>query len=704
MLATLVLGAFAGALQGPKAEGELVPVLHHGRKTAVEWVAELEARHGAAPEIVWALYHAGARTPAVLGALERWVDVSTDPATRRAIDTVLLAWGAALPRLGAADYAAPGPHVPADAVFPLPPHPSDADEADLARDLASTDPMRVAGAAVALLRRRVRVDDALLALHRVVPDLRPKFDARPHPTPPTFGAAAEVRFWCEDHAGTAHAHALAGALARADSDEARMRIVRALEVARGDVSPAAHALEALAEGKGELAQLAREAWNGAVGWNPLGNRDDEDRDWSLHAFHLRRSPRNDRSPSAQESLDRVFGGRLERAIERGELTRELLVDVHAVALGSDPLAKRCERLLDPVLDRDDEVGLEALRLLCHLRLATPHARQRYLERMRAWDRFDAAGLELVPCWPAHDAETLEAFARVVRKAKDAHDLYQRFLFAGLKDTAREPLVQVLLDGSARGALHWAIRDGFRGIVAVDETALPEVQINAIALNIATRRERGEDTARDEEAFARVLGRPYDRDGAGGYSDYVQWGFFHARSLQLRSPEVVELALRYAGNTGTSDWDFSTHTDAAIAYLDTAVLGLEDEVRVARMLPYHPPGPRWRGIDIVQPVDGGITTRKTAIELVPAMRCALYAGNVRALADLLRVTRISERDEDYLLAVLDRGEAGARHWALGLVEEHALASERLAAAVRHACADLDDAVASAATKLRAARGW
>lgn len=342
-----------------------------------------------------------------------------------------------------------------------------------------------------------------------------------------------------------------------------------------------------------------------------------------------------------------------------------------------------------------------------MRVTTSRTRELYLECMSRIASTDVVDAELVPCWPEHDEETLLALERVLAKAKHVQPLCNRFRFAGLIDAARTPITQMLLDRlAAEGSLHWASSEGFRGIVPVDPSSTPIHRINVLALNLATRRASGLDTSTDEAAFAWALMRPYDRGGAGGYDDYVQWGFFQARTLRLTTPSVVDFAIRQVSGLVVPDgWlPWSTHTDAAQAFLDVIPLSIEDAVRVAEAIPYKTELPRWHGINLASPGDGGVTQRPNAIELVPQMRLALYTGNFRVLHDLARVTRLVERDEDYLLAALERGPAQMRRSLVELVDERDLSLPRTIEAVRRLRDDLDDGVARAARDLCSTRGW
>src|SRR5690606_9645562 len=102
--------------------------------------------------------------------------------------------------------------------------------------------------------------------------------------------------------------------------------------------------------------------------------------------------------------------------------------------------------------------------------------------------------------------------------------------------------------------------------------------------------------------------------------------------------------------------------------------------------------------------GVVVRRATSIEVVPAMRLALYGGNVHAIHDVLAVTKASERDLDFLLALLERGTARDRISVLELIDEHTLDSPRIAEAVRRAREDLEDQTAEAARRLCSYRGW
>src|SRR5690606_8711226 len=132
------------------------------------------------------------------------------------------------------------------------------------------------------------------------------------------------------------------------------------------------------------------------------------------------------------SIDRVFAERWARFADREAVTVGFLLELHPAVLSSKPLAQRSIPILEELLERDDSVGDEALRILCHLRVSTPRMRERYLEQIAAWNGGRWGWLDIA-CWPKHDEETLDAFTRVAEKLPDTSILDEQLRFAGLLD-------------------------------------------------------------------------------------------------------------------------------------------------------------------------------------------------------------------------------------------------------------------------------
>lgn len=699
MLALILLALVASSYQSdPRG---FVPALDHARKTPAEWVRVLDEARGDHPDAVWSLFYADDRSSPVVEALSRWLVETRGPNARRAIDTVLVHWNVDVPLPTAREYG-PMDSVPVDTLLPRPPPPQNSDESALLLDLASDHSMRACSAAAALIQRRTHVEDAFRVLLRFAPDRR----ERPSPEVPqtTITSPEAIRFWCEDFAGSAYARGLADMLDDAKAEYDELKWLDALLIANCDRSPALAQLEKRLNRWGGVGESARTVWSRAVGWWEEHSRGASACGVSsLHGSGPIEEPRT--SAAAQESLDRVIGSRLEREIECGTIDVASLHALHAATRASIPLAERCRVLLVPLVDRQDAIGREAVCVLVHLRTKSPRVRAAYIDQMHrsARERVDH---ESTLCWQGHDDETLEALAAAASATDDVWTVKNALRCAGLTDARQDRLVQTTLDALAsQGSLHRALSHGLRGIVAVEPSGRPVDRINALALALATRRDRGERTDDDEAAFAEVLMLPYEREGAGGYSDYVQWGFFHARQMRLTTPAVVDFAIRQvSGQVPPDGLPWSTHMDAAQAYLDVIPLGIEDAVRVAEAIPYRTELNLWQGINLASPGDGGVTSRPNAIELVPQMRLALYGGNFRVLHDLARVTRLVERDEDYLLAALERGPAQMRRALVERIDERDLAMPRTIDAVRRLRDDLDDGVARAAQDLCSTRGW
>jgi hypothetical protein len=316
-----------------------------------------------------------------------------------------------------------------------------------------------------------------------------------------------------------------------------------------------------------------------------------------------------------------------------------------------------------------------------------------------------------------DEETLAVLLDLVTRAESVAPLADKLRFLGLTDAVRSPVARRFLDRIESGS--WLVSQGFRGLVD-EPLELPEAlasnepvleimsaraqRMNRLALNCATRKDRGEDITADEAAIVEMLELDYPYGGGGGYHDYVQWGYFHAQTLGLRSDRLARSALRHIRTEFPMGEAFSTHADAARAFLEASDLSVALQVEVERQIRYRAPEPGPRGVNIVHPLHGGRSTGIVSVQRTPAIRKAVYGGNVWAIDELSRCTRLIDRDLDYLEAALARAPAWTRLWLLTVIERDALDVPRVREAVRGRLADVDDEVRRRAQDLIDSAGW
>src|SRR5690606_17582846 len=111
---------------------------------------------------------------------------------------------------------------------------------ELVRELDSKDHWRIASASAALVQRRKEVQRALVALVDVPVDERLGWEQENFRD---FDSPAGLRRWTMRHVGSAYVRALANELVRAKTTERSSKMLRAIEVEYGDISPAAQSLE-----------------------------------------------------------------------------------------------------------------------------------------------------------------------------------------------------------------------------------------------------------------------------------------------------------------------------------------------------------------------------------------------------------------------------------------------------------------------------
>jgi hypothetical protein len=489
-------------------------------------------------------------------------------------------------------------------------------------------------------------------------------------------------------------------LARESPDEtavlARLSLLSLNEaLARG----ALPALSTLYFRSGRLGETARTLLRGTwYGHSPRGAAD--------YYLHTSVAPYPETDARVGPAVAAVMGRELERLCANNGLSVEELERYHVLCLRHAPLAQRCTAPLLELVEREDDIGLEALRILAHLGSSEPIVRARYLSTMHAWTAFDEQSIARLPCWKHHDAETLAAFERVFDQVPDKWLFRGALKFSGLLDADTVPVVRKYFDslGEVGPAWAWVESDGFRGDVERSSSNNRTLRVNWLAVEIATLRDHGLDFSKPENDLAAVLNLEYDRTGGGGYDDYVQWGFFHALSLKLRSPAILDVAIHYV-ELGNFPIGFGTHYDAATAFLEQAELSEPQQVRLnAALAPFSAGGDEWRGINIVDATHGGRPVGRVSLESVPKLRDLLYGGNVRALEELTRTTPLVPRDEEYLRAMLERAPQAQRLWAIKLVETNRLDSSSLRDAVRRRSSDADYEVREFARNLILERGW
>ena len=136
-------------------------------------------------------------------------------------------------------------------------------------------------------------------------------------------------------------------------------------------------------------------------------------------------------------------------------------------------------------------------------------------------------------------------------------------------------------------------------------------------------------------------------------------------------------------------------------LEFATLTPGQQARLVKSTPIDDGGDGWSDLSLVgdAPPD-----RRSRIEGVPLQRARLYAGEWQLLGSILGATRLIARDEPYLVALLRRGPARAREFALELVDAHKLDTPAIRAQVTKLAADCDRKTRDLALRIRNDRGW
>jgi hypothetical protein len=623
----------------------------------LEALAEVE---GNAPELWWALLERDERSPEVLDALRHGLRKIRYADSRRVIDTILNHWQVPHEAISRSAFLNRSSElVEPDEVCPWKVAPMNGEDAELAELLADPDEKLRLRAAFTLLSRGAHHLDALRAF---LPSF-PKHD------------------WIRDFAGAAVGEAIGVELAAATSDAERIHLLRVLEKTKdANRAGAMDAVLTFVERNDEIGQRARDVLLDT--YIHLGRAQNNR---SIHFFTRREKIEN---PAIQSRLLRIALWLLEDRLEGSpgvpdwdSLDLAALCGIRSAVVREVVVPRLIEILRETGKPR-------VLRLLCHLGVEDELVRRRYLETLRNWDAAVGGKLELLPYWKDHDEETLAAFDRVFSEADDKLALVHHLVFAGLVDSSEHDIARRFFEamkerpGEDWGALRaW----GFRH-VAVPSPEEPKIkQVNKLGLTISTLTARGEDYSEAANALARILQGGYDLGGGGGGSDYYQSAFWHAEALGLHGPEFVEAALRVL----ESERPLFNHLQFARDLLSVAELTREQAARLAALTwwPAVPRAPRLREI--------------------PRLRQKLYSEKwqwLKWLEGLCAVTPLIPRDEEYLLAVVLRGDQWQRRRALYLVRDGRLDSPAIRAAVTDRARDCDCRIRELAGTIVEELGW
>jgi hypothetical protein len=672
-----------------------VPALDFATRPVAEWRRLLDSDELGA-RAAWCLYYADDRSLPTLDAMRDALATPTAPAAHLPLDAILTSWGAQFDELPASAFMLEGKLVEPDALIPGPRGSATGEDSKLLGMLSSEDLDVAFPAALALLARDVEPHAALRRMADALDAGRP-FDV------PTGQ-------WILEHARDGWGIELGArirndvAKGRGDGASVVRRVAHLVQFPDAAVG-AIDALVELADASLPDSATAEKLVRPVSGPDP----------YSHSTFHrrLRHPPSDDVRRS--DALVRFYGTRVHRAAELGRIDLAVLAEIEAHLPLFPGIAAAVEPGLVTLLGKQVEAKAELLRVLGHVRSSAPEVRTAWIETVRAWSDFTIPGMQRFPCRASFDDETRATLLEAMQSAPSTSVFENVLLFSGEVDADRSNLARCFLDhlGKQAGAWSFLPSNGFRGLV--DEPfELPEslrrngddfelqngraLRVNRLALACATRQARGEDTRRDEAAIAQMIALPYTFDGAEGPVDYVQWGLWHARKPGLHSEPIVRVAF---ARLVEADWD--CHKEIAQVYFENAELTIEQQVELARLTSYRPAS-EWRGLNIENERFGGRGKGKVALERSATLRRLLYGGNTRVLEELARITRLAERDLDYLLAVLTRGPVRSRDWALWLVEQESIDAPRVRDAVRRRTSDVDPGVSRRAKRLLEGKGW
>lgn len=726
-----------------------LPALTYRSRPASEWLERFLASGGTSREALWSLFWWDERSPEVVEALREelarqrrasesrdgsvsgW-DTSAERTARREIDAILDHWQVPHECLSMEEYwdrtmKDEGCRDPAD-VFALPALLPD-DDAVLLGRLSEGDPRSRIAAATTLVARQRAVRPAVRAIVRAL------HEEWGDSLAPSAGEASSDHLallttlgftWAWRFAGSDASRAIAELLADPEEPEALKRF--AVDVLRPgssfshwlrDDRDLPRVLADLACEGGALADAARrELFEAAgLGWWPVGTFP-VDYGWRIGVDSLDRPLIEEQVARAVRALLatdlRARGVPLDEGVLRAfsrkgnsvgttledRYDAQKLLEIWEAVRRSEPVLAVARPWLIEKLERPGLVGRKALRLLCRVGEHGPEVKTAYLRvlgELLEPRLLDEAGLEFVPCLSAHDDETLAMLTRVFEKTKHVELLGDALAAGGFLESSED-------GGLGRAFAEYLDRErvdrwwllyavGYPGPCEILEDDDVEVRVGKLSINARYRRSCGEEQVEESAALWALL------EAGDPGMDSVQGGWFDCAiqavdELDLESERLAEWGIAALLDYGN---EFGLHQDAIGDVLARRQLTRRQQAELCHVdVDYFLADHDWSELFARQ--------GEAAIERIVDVRRDAYLRPGR-LCDVLRITRPSALDVEYLRLALTQGLSRDRELALEILADFAsLDTPTLREATLRCLTDCDDGVRAAAARAREARGW
>jgi len=375
-----------------------------------------------------------------------------------------------------------------------------------------------------------------------------------------------------------------------------------------------------------------------------------------------------------------------------------LAEVWRAVRRSEPVLAVARPWLIEKLERPGLVGRQALKLLCRVGEHGPEVKAAYLRvlgELLEPRLLDESRLEVVPCLSVHDDETLAMLTRVFEKTKQK-ELLRFALAAGgcLSSSEEGGLGRAFAEYLDREHVdYWAFLYtlGYPGPCPILEDDGIDARVDKLSINARFRRARGEEPAEESAALGALLeaGFPENGSSPGDWFNRAIWAVDELDLDPERFPEWgIAALLDYWNEFGLHQdsigralarMELSRRQQAALCHVDVDVLCGDWPELFARQ---------------------GVAGFERIVDL--RRDAYLWVGNLPAV---LRVTRPSALDVEYLRLALTQGGARDRELALEVITEFvSLDVPVLREAALRRLTDCDDGVRTAAARAREARGW
>lgn len=252
---------------------------------------------------------------------------------------------------------------------------------------------------------------------------------------------------------------------------------------------------------------------------------------------------------------------LQRAPSCSAEEAHLVSAMHIVGSHSEWLRGRFTDTMRTLLEREDSIGGEALRALCHWGMSDEQVRRAYVDHLARRRPLTNSTLSEIPCLTVHDDETELALIDAIEGLGESELPFYALAVAAPNAEPGSPianawgrlLAKIDREPEHVGAWHALYESGYVADVLPQTEDSKIVQVHKLAISIRHRRSIGVASIELEDALLDLVRESADEFGGGGYEDCGMWGAYRAADLDLIRDEFLDEAIDLASTSGGSSF-------------------------------------------------------------------------------------------------------------------------------------------------------